>query len=75
MYCPSQTQQSGDVHLQKKSVFYLGHLKSALGLFKQRRLQSFQQARCAATCARNHSFVRARRGVLETKDLPRSFLT
>ena len=46
----------------------------AVDLFKQRRQQSFQKARCAASCACNHSFVRARRGVLETKDLPRSFL-
>ena len=31
---------------------------------------SFWQARCAVSCARNHSFVRARRGPIETPDLP-----
>ena len=46
----------------------------AVDLFKQRRQQIFWQARCAASCARNYSFVRARREVLELSDLPRSFL-
>ena len=64
----------GDVHPPTTSVFYEGHLKSAVDLFKQQRQQSFWKARCAAFCARNHSFVRARRGVLELSDLPRSFL-
>ena len=39
------------------------------------RKQSFSQARCAASCARNHSFVRARRELLLSKDLRPSFLT
>ena len=34
-------------------------------LFKQRRQQSFWKARCAASCARNHSFVCARREQLD----------
>ena len=37
----------------------------AVDLFKQRRPQSFWQARCAASCARNHPFVRARREPLD----------
>jgi hypothetical protein len=64
----------GDVHPPKKAAFIAytkkAHFNSNTG-FKQ----SFSQARCAASCSRNHSFVRARRGVLETKDLPPSFLT
>ena len=37
----------------------------AVDRFKQRRQQSFWQARCAASFARNHYFVRARRGPLD----------
>ena len=37
--------------------------------------QSSLQARCAASCARNHSFVRARRELLLSKDLRLSLLT
>ena len=37
--------------------------------------QSFSQARCAASCARSHSFVRARRELLLSKDLRPSLLT
>ena len=47
----------------------------AFQLFNEGRLQSFSQARCAASCARNHSFVRARRELLETNDLRAGFLT
>ena len=39
------------------------------------RQQVFSQARCAESCACIHSFMRARREVLETPDLPPSFLT
>ena len=48
-------------------------IKRAVQLFDGRRRKVFSQARCAASCARSHSYVRARREVLETSDLP-SFL-
>ena len=37
----------------------------AVDLFTQRRHIAFSQARYAASCARNHSFVRARREPLD----------
>ena len=52
-----------------------GRAPSAFQLLNARRQQSFSRARCAASCARNHSFVRARRELLLSKDLRPSFLT
>ena len=49
----------------------LFHVKSlfeaprAFHLFNARRQHQFSKARCAAFCARNHSFVRARREPLD----------
>ena len=57
-----------------KAAFIKDTKKNAVGLFKQRRPQSFWKARCAGSCARNHSFVCAHREPLETSAVPCSFL-
>ena len=59
----------------KKSGFYDPVLKNAVDLFNAGRHHSCWQARCAESCARYHSFVRARREVLETPGRPRGILT
>ena len=62
----------------RASFFDVGSLSDparAFQLFNQRRQEVFSHAWCAASCSRSHSFVRARREVLETKDLPPSLLT
>ena len=51
--------------MQLPDVTLLFGAARAVELFKQRRQQSFWQARCAASCARNHSSVRARREPLD----------
>ena len=50
-----------------KATFMKDTKKSAVDLFRQRRPQSYWQARCATSCTCDHSFVRARRELLETK--------
>ena len=51
--------------MQLLDVRLLFEAARAVDLFKQRRQQSFWQARCAASCSRYHSSVRARREPLD----------